>query len=186
VSSSVQALIIAAAQAQGVDPSLALEVASAESNYNQNAVSSAGAIGVMQLRPSTAAQLGVNPYDLQQNIQGGVAYLRQLLSQFGDPTAAVAAYNCGPGCVSGLQAQYGSDWLSHAPGETQNYVAKIFGNVASQYTATLGPVGALASILNLPPALPAASAPGASTSVWTSMLIAAAVILGLGFVLDEA
>jgi membrane-bound lytic murein transglycosylase B len=181
-------IVVSEAQRQGVDPALALEVASAESSFNPAAVSSAGAIGVMQLMPGTANQLGVNPYDAQQNIQGGVSYLRQLLSQFGDPVAAVAAYNCGPGCVSNLQSQYGSNWLAHAPAETQNYVSKVLGNVASQYTPSFSPVASSLMTSGATMTLPLATAllPAApSTGIWNTMLVAVAVILGLGYILEE-
>jgi soluble lytic murein transglycosylase-like protein len=82
-------------------------------------VSPKGAIGIMQLMPATAAQLGVNPYEPSQNILGGVAYLRALLTQFnGDVRLALAAYNAGPGAV----LQYGGIPPFR---ETQNYVKSI-------------------------------------------------------------
>jgi len=126
------------ASSLGVDPNLALEVALAESGLDPNAVSPAGAMGVMQLMPGTAAQMNVSdPFDPQQNITGGVTYLGQLLAMFGgDQEAALAAYNWGPGNVQKAQVTYGSGWLSHAPAATQAYVAGIMGNLGSQYTAT--------------------------------------------------
>jgi hypothetical protein len=141
--SSVANAIIAQAQAMGVDPNIALQVAQAESGLNQSLVSPKGAIGIFQLMPSTAAQLGVNPYDPNQNIQGGITYLQQMFAQFGDPSSALAAYNCGPGCVQRLQSQYGSNWLAYAPAETQNYVAKILANVPAApapLTSGSGPI----------------------------------------------
>src|SRR5215469_16366653 len=116
---SVQDQITSAAIAAGVDPALALAVAQQESGFNQSAVSPAGAIGIFQLMPSTAAGLGVNPYDQTQNIQGGVEYLAQMLAQFpGRPDLALAAYNAGPGAVrtAGGIPPYA---------ETQNYVASV-------------------------------------------------------------
>jgi len=95
--SEIQSQITAAALQQGIDPSLALAVAKTESNFNPNAVSNSGAIGVMQLMPATAAGLNVNPSDPTQNIQGGVKYLADLLRQYnGDVGSALAAYNEGP------------------------------------------------------------------------------------------
>lgn len=97
---TVQEQIAAAAQRYGVSPALALAVARRESSFNQAARGSSGEVGVMQLMPATAAELGVNPYDLGANIDGGVRYLRQQFDRFGDWGLAVAAYNAGPGNVS--------------------------------------------------------------------------------------
>ena len=112
-------IIEAAARKFGVDSELVKAIATAESGINQNAVSSVGAVGVMQLMPSTAENLGVNPYDERENIYGGAHYLRQLLDKFnGNLTQAIAAYNAGPGAVQ----QYGG-----VPpyAETQNYVGRV-------------------------------------------------------------
>ncbi len=116
---NLSTLIEAAARKYKVDPKLVAAVAEVESNGNQEAVSSAGAIGVMQLMPDTAASLGVDPYNKQQNIEGGAKYLRQMLDTFGgDTKKAVAAYNAGPGAVK--------DYGGVPPyKETQNYVSKV-------------------------------------------------------------
>lgn len=109
------------AQESGVDPDIAARVMQAESSFNPSIVSSEGAIGLMQLMPGTASALGVNPRDPEQNMRGGVAYLKQMLDMFdGDYELALAAYNAGPGNVR----KYGG-----VPPfkETQNYVAKILG-----------------------------------------------------------
>lgn len=95
----VASMVASEAQRQGVDPDLAVRVANQESRLNHGQVSPAGAIGVMQLMPSTAKDLGVDPTDLNQNIQGGVSYLKQQLDTFKDPRLAAAAYNAGPGAV---------------------------------------------------------------------------------------
>jgi soluble lytic murein transglycosylase-like protein len=100
-------------------------VAWQESRFRQNAVSSKGAMGVMQLMPGTARQLGVDASDLKGNIDGGVAYLGQMLSQFGgDLPRALAAYNAGPGAVQ----RYGG-----VPpyAETQAYVRAILGRLSA-------------------------------------------------------
>jgi soluble lytic murein transglycosylase-like protein len=96
---SVQQQIAATAQRYGVPPELALAVAKQESGYNQSARGAAGEIGVFQLMPGTAAGLGVDALDLGQNIDGGVRYLAQMLSRYGDPATALEAYNAGPGNV---------------------------------------------------------------------------------------
>ena len=90
--------IAAAAKEYGVDPALLRAVIHAESSFNPNAVSMAGAQGLMQLMPDTANELGVeNPFDSTQNIRGGAHYLAQLLRQFNnDERLATAAYNAGP------------------------------------------------------------------------------------------
>lgn len=125
---SIQSQIVDAANRYGVDPALALAVAKNESSFDQAAVSSKGAVGVFQLMPPTAADLGVNPYDAAQNIDGGVRYLSQMLGQFGDPATAVAAYNMGPGAVG-----RGTGWYP----ETKIYVARVmadYGVAAEQPT----------------------------------------------------
>ena len=108
-----------AAAKYGLDSRLVAAVAEAESSGNQSEVSDAGAVGVMQLMPDTAAALGVNPYDEKQNIEGGTHYLKQMLDTFGgDMKKAIAAYNAGPQAVK--------DYDGVPPyAETQNYVNKV-------------------------------------------------------------
>ena len=99
--SSIQQQIVSTAQQYDIPPSIALAVAQIESGFNQSAISPKGAIGVMQLMPGTAGDLGVDPTDLNQNIQGGIAYLQQLYAKFGDWNTALAAYYGGPGNIQG-------------------------------------------------------------------------------------
>jgi len=91
--------IVQEAKKQGLCPYLALSVARQESNFNCNAKSHAGAIGLFQLMPATARDLGVNPYQPDQNICGGIRYLKMMKDQFGSTSFALAAYNAGPGAV---------------------------------------------------------------------------------------
>jgi hypothetical protein len=102
----------------GVDPSLLAAVASQESSFNASAVSPAGAQGLMQFMPATAAGLGVNPLDPTSSIDGAARYLSNLTQQFGSTELALAAYNAGPGTVS----RYGG--IPPYP-ETQNYVRSV-------------------------------------------------------------
>jgi len=85
---------------QNLDPRLVRALIQAESGYNVRALSNKGAIGLMQLMPGTASELNVNPYDPDQNIQGGTMYLRRMIDHFaGKVELAIAAYNAGPGAV---------------------------------------------------------------------------------------
>ncbi len=92
-------LITAAANKYAVPPSLALAVATRESGLNQSAVGTSGELGVFQLMPGTARDLGVDPGNLEQNIDGGVRYLSQLYQKLGDWRLALEAYNGGIGNV---------------------------------------------------------------------------------------
>ena len=111
--------VMAIANRHGVDPNLAWSVASRESSGQQAARSPKGAMGVMQLMPSTAASLGVDPAKEDENIEGGVRYLGQLLKKYnGDRSLALAAYNAGPGAVD----SHGG--VPPYP-ETQNFVRSV-------------------------------------------------------------
>ena len=96
-------LVTAASLKAGIPPALVHSLVGAESAYQVNALSPKGAIGLMQLMPGTAAALNADPHDVQQNVDAGVAYLRDLLIRYqNDPhqvTKALAAYNAGPGAV---------------------------------------------------------------------------------------
>jgi soluble lytic murein transglycosylase-like protein len=96
---SFDSLFKAAAQKEGIDEHLVEAVAEAESGFRPEAVSKAGAIGLMQLMPATARALGVNPFDPVANVTGGVKYLKNMLDRFGSVPLALAAYNAGPGAV---------------------------------------------------------------------------------------
>ena len=111
-------LFTRAASRHGVEASLLAAVASQESGFNSKAVSPAGATGLMQFMPATAAGLGVNPHDPTSAIDGAARYLSSLTKQFGSTDLALAAYNAGPGTVS----RYGG--IPPYP-ETQKYVRSV-------------------------------------------------------------
>jgi soluble lytic murein transglycosylase-like protein len=94
-----------------------------ESAYMQDAISTAGAIGLGQLMPATARDLGVDPRDPLQNLDGSARYLAMMLETFGDPHLALAAYNAGPDAVR----QYGGIPPYR---ETQNHVVRVMAVVA--------------------------------------------------------
>jgi soluble lytic murein transglycosylase-like protein len=91
---------VSAARSQDVPLSLLVSVATVESRFDAKATSSAGAVGLLQLLPSTAGELQVDPTSPAANVLGGATYLRQLLDRFGDTTLALAAYNAGPTAVA--------------------------------------------------------------------------------------
>lgn len=111
----IQGAVAQAARQFGVDPAIALAVAQRESNFNPTAMGTKGDYGVMQLMPDTARRLGVNQYDPQQNIQGGVQLLSQLYAQYGNWTQALEAYNGGKkGATTGFNRDYAQGVLGEA------------------------------------------------------------------------
>lgn len=120
---SIDGLVRKYAGDHGLDPDLINAVIKQESGFNPKATSKCGAMGLMQLMPATAKGLGVvDAYDPEQNIQGGVKYLSNMLSRFNyDTKKALAAYNAGPNAVE----RYGT--VPPYP-ETQNYVKTIMEN----------------------------------------------------------
>lgn len=100
----------------GVDPLMMASIFYVESRYHNNAVSPAGALGIAQLMPGTASDLGVNPYDIYQNIEGGTRYFKELLDSQNpsDPyryNLALSSYNAGPGNVNGYSPTYTYDYI---------------------------------------------------------------------------
>lgn len=120
-----QQLVVDKANQYGVDPDLALRVVKQESGFNPNAVSKAGAGGLMQLMPGTARDLGLSEQDRfnpEKNIDAGMRYLSKQIKDFGDVGLGLAAYNAGPGNVRKAGNQIPQFK------ETQNYVASIMGD----------------------------------------------------------
>jgi soluble lytic murein transglycosylase-like protein len=144
--------IDAAAARYGIDPALLKGLIRQESGFDPSARSGAGAVGLTQLMPGTAASLGVDPTDPAQAIDGGARYLKQQLDRFGgDAAKALAAYNAGPGAV----AKYGG---IPPYGETQNYVRSVLA-FADQYRGSASTT-----------ALPAATTPILATTTSGSTL----------------
>lgn len=137
------------AKRQGVDPNLALHVLYKETGNlkdPETARSKAGAIGIMQLMPKTAAGLGVNPLDPMDNIRGGVTYLKQMADKYKENRLAAAAYNAGPGNLEkALRRQGGLDTL---PNETRNYIAGLA--QGGEVKGFAGPEGSLVGPLGEP------------------------------------
>ena len=121
---SVEAAINKYSRLHAVDATLVRAIIAAESGFGAGARSSAGAIGLMQLMPATARTLGVNPRVPDENIEGGVRYLAQLLKAFGQVELALVAYNAGPAFAErysrGEAALYD---------ETREYVKQVLGRI---------------------------------------------------------
>jgi Transglycosylase SLT domain len=112
----------------GISPVYFVRQIYAESGFNVNAYSPAGAVGIAQFLPSTAAGLGIDPYDPVSALDGAAKYMAGLSNQFGgDYAKALAAYNAGSGAVQTAVNNAGANWLSLMPYETQVYVNKIIG-----------------------------------------------------------
>lgn len=114
---SVKQNIITQAKAMNVEPAIVLSIAKTESGFNQNAKGYGGHIGVFQLSHSTAKHMGVDPYNLDENIKGGITYYKNLYEKFGSMELAVAAYNAGPEAVKRNH--------NTIPKHSQNFVSKI-------------------------------------------------------------
>lgn len=135
LSSPYDSFFYEAAQTYNVPAALLIAMGKVESDFNPNVVSGAGASGIMQLMPSTAASLGVsNVFDPRENIMGGAKYVSQLIEQFKGYSngleLAIAGYNAGPGAVM----KYGYQIPPYA--ETQAYVKKVLGYVEIQQYQT--------------------------------------------------
>ncbi|GCE15913.1 lytic transglycosylase domain-containing protein [Tengunoibacter tsumagoiensis] len=118
----------AAATRHGINPDLFVRQIQQESGFNPNARSSAGAIGIAQFMPATAASMGVNPRDPNAALDGAARLMADNNRMYGgDYAKALAAYNAGPGTVNAAVRAGGARWLAYTPAETQHYVHVIMG-----------------------------------------------------------
>jgi hypothetical protein len=115
--------VAAEAEKQGLNPGFVLPMVMAESGFNPKAVSKAGALGVMQLMPNTAKTLDVDPNDVDQNIQGGIKFLKKLIENKNignDPNKVLMGYNAGPNTKF-----FETGKLEDLPDETLNHIVKV-------------------------------------------------------------
>jgi hypothetical protein len=159
---TTEELVRQTASQYGVPPDLAVAVAKQESGLNQSARGKAGEVGVFQLMPATASGLNVNPYDLNQNVQGGITYLKQMYDRFGDWSTALLAYNAGPGAVSS----------GKVPPSSQSYMANIMAMFNSE-----APTDQILAGEQTP--FESSLVPSELSPVLTLMLIASIVGIGL-------
>ncbi len=111
----------------GISPNIFVRQINEESGFQPYVVSSAGAIGIAQFEPATAASLGVDPYNPAQSLWGAARLMSSYVNQYGGYAQALAAYNAGPGAVNYALNGCGSAWMQCIPNETRNYIAVILG-----------------------------------------------------------
>lgn len=167
--SDINSVLQNASQSSGVPLNILQSVAYSESRYNPNAVSPAGAQGLLQLMPATGKSLGVSdPFNPQQNADAGAKYLAQLYGQYGDWNTALIAYNQGPGALAN-NGPYSS---------SQQYAATILQNAGVPDSAPVMPID---------PGMSADTTDASTTSgIGTPGLVAIGVAAALGlFVLSD-
>ena len=117
-----------AAASAGIPPDYFVRQINEESGFNPYARSAAGAVGIAQFLPSTAAGLGIDPYDPVSSLYGAARYMASLDKSYGgDYAKALAAYNAGPPVVTRAVNSGGTNWLAYMPAETQRYIHAIVG-----------------------------------------------------------
>lgn len=111
----------------GISPTYFVRQIQQESGFNPNAQSPSGAVGIAQFMPSTAAGLGIDPWNPLQALKGAAQMMANLYHQYGDYAKALAAYNAGSANLNNAVQSCGAKWLSCMPAQTQNYIATIMG-----------------------------------------------------------
>ena len=101
---SIKQTIIKHSVEMGVEPAIMLSIAKAESGFRQSAIGGGGTVGVFQLMPATAKNMGYNPYVLEENVKAGITYYKNMYKMFGKHELAVAAYNSGPLAVKRINS----------------------------------------------------------------------------------
>lgn len=115
------------ATAAGISPTYFVRQINLESGFNPNAISPGGAEGIAQFEPSTAAGLGIDPFNPTEALQAAAQMMGRSYRQYGDYAKALAAYNAGSGSLQNAENACGANWLSCLSAQTQNYVAVIMG-----------------------------------------------------------
>jgi LysM repeat protein len=116
-----------AALSAGISPTIFVRQIYQESGFRTDVTSYAGAIGIAQFMPATAASLGIDPYNPTQALQGAARLMATYVRQYGSYALALAAYNAGPGTVNRALSGCGGAWLQCVPAETHSYVNIILG-----------------------------------------------------------
>jgi soluble lytic murein transglycosylase-like protein len=111
----------------GIDPTLFVRQIHQESGFNPQAVSPAGAIGIAQFMPATAAGLGVDPHDPAASLKAAAQLMSRYQKQYGGYNKALAAYNAGPGALQSAVDRCGWSWRGCLPRETQGYISAVMG-----------------------------------------------------------
>ena len=124
----VKQAIIKHSIAMGVEPAIMLSIAKTESGFRQEARGASGTIGVFQLMPATAKNMGYNPYNLEENIKAGITYYKSMYKTFGSMELAIAAYNSGPVAVKRCNG---------IPKHSQGFVNKILADSRSFTSQTI-------------------------------------------------
>jgi soluble lytic murein transglycosylase-like protein len=163
-SARLEELVQSTAARHGVDANLVRAVIETESGGNPSAVSRKGAVGLMQLMPTTALELGVkNMYSAEQNLEAGVRYLHTLIDRYGgDLDKALAAYNAGAGAVdrAGGVPHY-RETVDYVKKVTNNYFAadagKPTGGLSAPHSGIVGPATSSATNISVKPTVPAAT-----------------------------
>lgn len=178
-----RAMAQAAAQANGIDPNVFINQIQQESGFNPNAKSAAGAEGIAQFMPSTAASMGVDPWNPQQSLYGAAKYDANNLKKYqGDYEKMLAAYNAGGGSVDHAVSAGGSKWLTLLPSETQNYVKSILSGTSVQSPAATETSPSTGPSLNIP----GIGDIGPTLTQWgeyTGIFLIALFFIGAGFYL---